>query len=87
MPNKKQLVVLFQRGAADGLNIVVPFGESNYYSLRPTIAIPQPKRGGRASGFALANPDLNTDAAIDLDDFSVCTRASRPSSRSFTRIN
>src|SRR5258707_10573103 len=69
MPNKKQLVVLFQRGAADGLNIVVPFGESNYYRMRPTIAIPQPKRGGRGSGFALANPDLNTDAAIDLDGF------------------
>src|SRR6202048_3683442 len=64
---KKQLVVLFQRGAADGLNIVVPFGESNYYRLRPTIAIPQPKRGG--SGFALANPELNPDAAIDLDGF------------------
>jgi len=69
MPNKKQLVVLFQRGAADGLNIVVPFGESNYYRLRPSIAIPQPKRGGRGSGFALANPDLNTGAAIDLDGF------------------
>src|SRR5713226_6872744 len=55
MPNKKQLVVLFQRGAADGLNIVVPFGEANYYRLRPTIAIPQPKRGA--------------DAAIDLDGF------------------
>jgi uncharacterized protein (DUF1501 family) len=58
MPNKKQLVVLFQRGAADGLNIVVPFGEQNYYRLRPTIAIPQPKRGG-----------VNLDAAIDLDGF------------------
>src|SRR5258707_10008416 len=53
---KKQLVVLFQRGAADGLNIVVPFGEPNYYHLRPSIAIPQPKRGGN-------------DAAIDLDGF------------------
>jgi uncharacterized protein (DUF1501 family) len=69
MPNKKQLVVLFQRGAADGLNVVVPFGESNYYRMRPTIAIPAPKRGGRGSGFALANPDLNGDAAIDLDGF------------------
>src|ERR1700731_5461220 len=69
MPNKKQLGVLFQRGGADGLNIVVPFGESNYYRLRPTIAIPQPKRGGRGSGSALANTDLNTDAAIDLDGF------------------
>src|SRR5690349_19671295 len=40
---KKRLIVLFQRGAADGLNIVVPYGESAYYSVRPTIAIPRPK--------------------------------------------
>jgi len=53
---KKQLIVLFQRGAADGLNIVVPFGEANYYRMRPTIAIPQPRRGG-------------ADAALDLDGF------------------
>jgi uncharacterized protein (DUF1501 family) len=53
---KKQLVVLFQRGAADGLNIVVPFGEANYYRMRPTIAIPQPRSGG-------------ADAAVDLDGF------------------
>ena len=53
---KKQMVVLFQRGAADGLNIVVPFGEPNYYRMRPTIAIPQPRREG-------------TDAALDLDGF------------------
>jgi uncharacterized protein (DUF1501 family) len=44
MPNKKQFVVLFQRGAADGLNIVVPFGEPNYYRMRPSIAIPQQAR-------------------------------------------
>ena len=37
----KKLVVIFQRGAADGLNIVVPFAEPNYYQFRPTIAIPQ----------------------------------------------
>jgi len=37
--NKKKLVVLFQRGAADGLNIVVPYREKNYYSMRPSIAI------------------------------------------------
>src|ERR1700751_4249411 len=43
---KKQLVVLFQRGAADGLKIVVPFGEPNYSRLRPSIAIPQPRGGG-----------------------------------------
>src|SRR5258708_20653663 len=56
MRKKKQLVVLFQRGAADGLNIVAPFSEANYYRLRPTIAIPQPRRGV-------------ADAAIDLDGF------------------
>ena len=38
---KKRLVVIFQRGAADGLNIVVPHAESSYYSMRPTIAIPR----------------------------------------------
>jgi uncharacterized protein (DUF1501 family) len=54
--NHKKLVVLFQRGAADGLNIVVPFAEPNYYRIRPTIAIPQPKRGGEL-------------AALDLDGF------------------
>jgi uncharacterized protein (DUF1501 family) len=37
--NKKKLVVLFQRGAADGLNIVVPYEEKNYYAMRPSIAI------------------------------------------------
>ena len=55
-PNKKKLVVLFQRGAMDGLNVVVPFAEPNYYRLRPTIAIPQPTSGGQ-------------EAAIDLDGF------------------
>ena len=37
---KKKLVVLFQRGAMDGLNVVVPFSERNYYAMRPTISIP-----------------------------------------------
>ena len=36
---KKVLVAVFQRGAVDGLNVVVPFGEKSYYALRPTIAI------------------------------------------------
>jgi uncharacterized protein (DUF1501 family) len=38
---KKRLVVIFQRGAADGLNIVVPHGEPDYYSMRPSIHIPR----------------------------------------------
>lgn len=37
----KKLVVIFQRGAADGLNIVVPHREKTYYDLRPSIGIPQ----------------------------------------------
>ncbi len=38
---KKRFVVIFQRGAADGLNIVVPHAEPSYYAMRPTIAIPR----------------------------------------------
>ena len=37
----KRLVVIFQRGAADGLNIVVPHGEAAYYAMRPSINIPK----------------------------------------------
>src|SRR3954447_18427480 len=55
---KKILVAIFQRGAADGLNIVVPHGEKAYYDLRPTIAVPRPT----------SNTDQR-DAAIDLDGF------------------
>ena len=39
--NNKRLVVIFQRGAADGLNIVVPHGEPQYYAMRPSINIPR----------------------------------------------
>ena len=37
----KRLIVIFQRGAADGLNIVVPHGEASYYAMRPSINIPK----------------------------------------------
>src|SRR5665213_1655393 len=57
---KKVLVAIFQRGAVDGLNVVVPFGDKHYYDLRPTIAIPSPKVGIGGPG---------KDAAIDLDGF------------------
>ena len=49
---RKILVAIFQRGAADGLNVVVPFFEKRYYDLRPTIAVQPP---GKDNG------------AIDLD--------------------
>src|SRR5579872_1936175 len=38
---RQRLVVIFQRGAADGLNIVVPHGEAAYYGMRPSINIPR----------------------------------------------
>ena len=37
----KRLVVIFQRGAADGMNIVVPHAEPAYYAMRPSISIPR----------------------------------------------
>src|SRR5580700_5709329 len=55
---KKVLVAIFQRGAADGLNIVVPHGERRYYDLRPTISIPRPSAG--------IAPE---DSVVDLDGF------------------
>ncbi|MEI9975578.1 MAG: DUF1501 domain-containing protein [Ignavibacteriota bacterium] len=58
-PRKKILIAIFQRGAADGLNVVVPHGESAYYALRPTISIPRPSSLG----------DRRGQSAIDLDGF------------------
>src|SRR5687767_11736165 len=52
----KTLICLFQRGAADALNVLVPHGEEAYYRLRPTIAVSRPARGVAAG-------------AIDLDGF------------------
>jgi uncharacterized protein (DUF1501 family) len=54
----KRLVVIFQRGAADGLNIVVPFAERNYYAMRPSINIPQ-KSVLDLNGFFGLHPSLS----------------------------
>jgi uncharacterized protein (DUF1501 family) len=53
---RKTLIAIFQRGAVDGLNMVIPHGERAYYDLRPSIAIARPNIG-------------NAEAAIDLDGF------------------
>jgi uncharacterized protein (DUF1501 family) len=50
------IIAIFQRGAADGLSMVVPFGDPFYYNARPQLAIPEPKRS-------------DPEAAIDLDGF------------------
>src|SRR5438128_2951043 len=39
-PNRPTLVCLFQRGAVDGLNMIVPHGDPIYYRERPRIAVP-----------------------------------------------
>ena len=44
--NQKRLIVIFLRGAVDGLNVVVPYSETAYYQARPKIAIPQPSQQG-----------------------------------------
>lgn len=51
---KKILITIFQRGAVDGLNMIVPHGDAEYYNLRRTIAVPRPDQ---------------TDGAINLDGF------------------
>ncbi len=51
----KRLIAIFQRGAVDGLSVVVPYGEADYYRSRPSIAIPRPGDGDAS--------------AIDLDGF------------------
>jgi uncharacterized protein (DUF1501 family) len=56
----KTLIVLFQRGAADALNVLVPFGEAAYYTARPQLAIADPSRASGAAG---------APKAIDLDGF------------------
>ncbi len=53
-PNPKRLIVIFLRGAVDGLNVVIPYAEPEYYQARPLIAIPKP---GEDKG------------ALDLDGF------------------
>jgi uncharacterized protein (DUF1501 family) len=51
----KVLVVVFQRGGMDGLNVVIPFKDRAYYALRPSIAVAEPAAG--------------EERAIDLDGY------------------
>jgi uncharacterized protein (DUF1501 family) len=49
------LVAVFLRGAADGLNIVVPFGDRDYFANRPTLGIQE--------------PSATAGSGVDLDGF------------------
>src|SRR5277367_3446188 len=69
---RKTLVVIFMRGAADGLNIVVPFGDSQYRELRPNLGLRPPvqKDDGENEG--------PFGAVIDLDGTFGLNGALRP---------
>lgn len=64
-PRANIMVCIFLRGGMDGLNVVVPHGDADYYRLRPTLAIPEPSSGKDAAG-------------IDLDGFFSLHPALRP---------
>jgi uncharacterized protein (DUF1501 family) len=67
-PRGDTLVVVFLRGAADGLNMVVPHAEEAYHRLRPSLRLPRPD-------------DLRTPQdrrVIDLDGFFGFHPALRP---------
>src|SRR5688572_5975743 len=67
---KKTVIAIFQRGAVDGLNMVVPFGEAAYYRVRRAIAVPAP---GTQNG------------ALDLDGFFGLHPALAPLQEIWTR--
>jgi uncharacterized protein (DUF1501 family) len=70
---RKILIAIFQRGAADGLNIVVPFADKAYYDLRPTLGIAPP--GGSPVPGVLNGP---FGPAIDLDGSFALNPALQP---------
>ena len=53
-PTRNKMIVIMLRGAVDGLSVVAPYADANYYRLRPAIAVPRP---GQENG------------AIDLDGY------------------
>ena len=85
----KQLIAIFQRGAVDGLNMVVPYGEADYYRARPSIAIARPGKDDAAldlDGFFGFNPRLRaarSRSGIGASSRS-STRAARPTRRGRT---
>ncbi len=70
---RKILVAIFMRGAADGLNIVIPFSEKRYHDLRPSLAIAAPAGVNRNN----TNGPFNTNA-IDLDGNFALNSAMQP---------
>lgn len=65
-PTSDVLLVIFLRGAADGLNLIVPHGDEVYYRVRPTLALARPddskvektRRTSDLDGFFGLHPSL-----------------------------
>ena len=71
--NGKVLICVFMRGAADGLSMVAPYGDPDYYKLRNEIALPRPDKR------------LGDESPVDLDGFFAMHRAMRPLAELFHR--
>jgi len=80
----RQLIAIFQRGAVDGLSMVVPCGEAEYYRARPTIAVPRPNAGEGAldlDGFFGFNPRLSPLKPLwDRGDLAIVHACGSPDS-------
>ncbi len=77
------LVCVYQRGAADALNMVPPYAESRYYSLRPTLAVPAPGSGNGAAldldGFFGMHPSMSElKTFFDSGDLAIIQAAGSP---------
>ena len=60
---QKKLIVIMLRGAVDGLSVVAPYGDAEYYRVRPDIAVPKPGQENGAldlDGYFGLNPSLST---------------------------
>src|SRR5205085_1908179 len=80
----KTLVAIFQRGAVDGLNMLVPYGEQAYYAARPTIAVPRPGAEGGAidiDGFFGLHPSLASLAPYFKDHSAAAPTSAADSNR------
>jgi uncharacterized protein (DUF1501 family) len=74
----QRLVVIFQRGAVDGLNVVVPYREKNYYKMRPTIAIPDDKVIDLDGFFGLHPSMTDFKALYDQGNLAIVHAAGSP---------
>jgi uncharacterized protein (DUF1501 family) len=63
---RKTLVAIFMRGAADGLNIVVPFGDPRYRELRPTLGLQPPRSQDDSQNTGPFGPVIDLDGKFGL---------------------